>query len=76
VAFACGHFAQARQLATDVVAVDPYREAAWRLLMKLAHALGDNDRVIAAFRSCELALAELGARPSPTTVGLLRDFRG
>ncbi|MCU1607845.1 MAG: transcriptional activator domain protein [Modestobacter sp.] len=75
VAFAAGHFAPARRLAEAVVAVDPYREAAWRLLMKLAHALGDNDRVIAAFRACEQALAELGARPSTTTLALLRDFR-
>jgi DNA-binding SARP family transcriptional activator len=75
VAFAAGHFAQARRLAEAVVTVDPYREAAWRLLMKLAHALGDNDRVITAFRACEHALAELGARPSTTTLTLLRDFR-
>jgi DNA-binding SARP family transcriptional activator len=75
VAFAGGHFAQARALASDVVSADPYREAAWRLLMKLAHALGDNDGVIAAFRSCELALAELGARPSATTLALLHDCR-
>jgi DNA-binding SARP family transcriptional activator len=73
VAFATGSFDLARRLAAQVVADDPYREAGWRLLMRLAHALGDHDRVIAAFRSCEQALAELGARPSSTTRGLLRD---
>ena len=52
---------------------DPYREAAWRLLMRLADTLGDRDRVIAAYRSCEQALAEIGAQPSPTTKALLKD---
>jgi DNA-binding SARP family transcriptional activator len=43
--------------------------------MRLADTLGDRDRVIAAYRSCERALAEIGAQPSPTTMALLRDSR-
>lgn len=75
VALVVGQPAQARRLAEAVVAADPYREAAWRLLMRLAAAMGDHDRVIAAYRSCVAALQEIGAQPSGATVSLLRDFR-
>jgi ATP/maltotriose-dependent transcriptional regulator MalT/DNA-binding SARP family transcriptional activator len=74
-AFAVGRYPQATQLAEAVVQADPYREAAWRLLMRISATLGDWDRVIAAYRSCERALAELGAEPSAATSGLLRDTR-
>jgi predicted amino acid dehydrogenase len=43
--------------------------------MRLAHATGDSDRVLAAYRSCERALRELGAEPSATTSALVRDLR-
>ncbi len=43
--------------------------------MRVAGTLGDWDRVIAAYRSCERALAELGAEPSPATAALLRNSR-
>ncbi len=72
-AFGTGNYRLAAQLAEAVVKSDPYREAAWRLLMRLADTLGDRDRVIAAYRTCERALAEIGAQPSPTTRALLRD---
>ena len=55
--------------------LDPYREAAWRLQMRLASAVGDEDRVIGAFRGCERALAELGARPAGATRHLLDALR-
>jgi DNA-binding SARP family transcriptional activator len=74
-AFAAGRYQQAAQLAEAVARADPYREAAWRLLMRIAGTLGDWDRVIAAYRSCERALAELGTEPSPATAALLRDSR-
>jgi DNA-binding SARP family transcriptional activator len=43
--------------------------------MRVADTLGDRDRVIAAYRACERALAELGAEPSPATADLLRASR-
>lgn len=75
VAFTLGQLGQARRLAEQVVAADPYREAAWRLLMRLDAALGNHDGVIAAYRRCERALSEIGAQPSGAMVALLRDFR-
>jgi DNA-binding SARP family transcriptional activator len=74
-AFAAGRYQRAAQFAETVARADPYREAAWRLLMRVAGTLGDRDRVIAAYRSCARALAELGTEPSPATTALLRDAR-
>ncbi|MCW2943750.1 MAG: transcriptional activator domain protein [Actinoallomurus sp.] len=75
VAFAGGRCRQSARLVAEVLRADPFRESAWRLEMRIAHAVGDQDRVIAAYRACEQALAELGAQPAPTTVHLLRDLR-
>jgi DNA-binding SARP family transcriptional activator len=75
VARAIGQLGEARRLAEQVVTEDPYREAAWRLLMRLAAAMGDHDHVISAYRGCERALREIGAQPSSATVSLLQDFR-
>ncbi|NMO89396.1 BTAD domain-containing putative transcriptional regulator [Actinomycetospora sp. TBRC 11914] len=74
-AFATGGLRRAEELLDEVLRADPAREAGWRLRMRLAHAHGDPDRVLAAYRSCERALGELGAQPSATTVALLRDLR-
>ncbi|GEL23691.1 hypothetical protein PSU4_26450 [Pseudonocardia sulfidoxydans NBRC 16205] len=74
-AFATGSFRQAEELLAAVLRADPAREAGWRLQMRLAHAMGDSDRVLVAYRSCEGALRELGAEPSATTSALVRDLR-
>ncbi|MGD9988230.1 BTAD domain-containing putative transcriptional regulator [Pseudonocardia sp.] len=74
-AFATGSFRQAEDLLATVLRADPAREAGWRLQMRLAHAMGDSDRVLAAYRSCEGALREFGTEPSATTSALLRDLR-
>ena len=76
IAFTLNSFALAEQLATEVLRVDPFRETAWRLLMRTAHALGDHDRMTRAFRGAERALAEIGARPTPSTLELFANLRG
>jgi LuxR family transcriptional regulator, maltose regulon positive regulatory protein len=58
-----------------VFAIDPYRERAWRLAMRIVAAYGDDDRVIAVFRRCERALVEVGIAPSPSTRRLLDALR-
>ena len=65
----------AERLVAAVLRDDPYREAAWRLQMRLASAVGDEDRVIGAFRGCERALGELGTRPAGATRHLLDALR-
>lgn len=75
IAFACGDYRQAGRLTADVLRDDPFREAVWRLEMRIAHAMGAQDRVVAAYRACAQALGELGAKPAPTTERLLNDLR-
>jgi DNA-binding SARP family transcriptional activator len=73
--FAAGRYQEAEHLVGEVLRRDPFREAAWRLQMRLAGAVGDEDRVIGAFRRCERALDELGTSPSGTTRQLLDALR-
>ncbi|UOT08509.1 hypothetical protein MPY17_39630 (plasmid) [Rhodococcus opacus] len=75
VAFAQGDLRQAAALVEFVLTQDPYREGAWRLAMRLADANGDPDGVLAAYRSCRSALAELATEPCSTTLRLLDDLR-
>jgi DNA-binding SARP family transcriptional activator len=75
LAFAQGRYGEAERLIEAVLAADPTREGAWRLLMRLANALGDQDRVIRAYHACERALAAVGARPAASTRELLEHLR-
>ena len=75
LAFGLGDIERSAELTDTVLADDPYREAAWRLRMRLASALGNEDRVIDAFHGCERALGELGAAPSTATRQLLDALR-
>jgi hypothetical protein len=43
--------------------------------MRIASALGDEDRVIRTYSQCERALAEIGAAPAPATRELLARLR-
>jgi ATP/maltotriose-dependent transcriptional regulator MalT/DNA-binding SARP family transcriptional activator len=75
IAFSSGDYRQAARLTAEVLRADSFREAAWRLEMRIAHAMGAQDRVVAAYRACARALGELGAKPAPTTERLLNDLR-
>ena len=58
LALAAGDLELAQQLGREVLEADPYREAAWRLMMHIAALLGDPDGVIREYKACEHALAE------------------
>ncbi len=75
IALSTDDYRRAERLATEVLDADPFRESAWRLLMRTAHAVGDHDRVIGVYRACERALSEIGARPGTTTTELLANLR-
>jgi DNA-binding SARP family transcriptional activator len=70
-----GDYGLARKLATDVLRVDRFRETAWRVLMRVAAAVGDEDAVLRAYKACEAALAEINAQPSASTRRLLEHDR-
>jgi DNA-binding SARP family transcriptional activator len=75
LAFAAERYDEAERLAQAVLRTEPFRETAWRLTMRLANALGDDDGVIRAYHSCERALAQVGTTPSPSTRQLLERLR-
>jgi DNA-binding SARP family transcriptional activator len=75
LAFAAERYDEAEKLADEVLSVEPFRETAWRLTMRIANVLGDNDGVIRAYHACERALAQVGTTPSPSTRGLLKRLR-
>jgi len=75
LALATGRYELAERLADRILGRDPFREGAWRVRMRLANALGDDDDVIASFRRCREALAEVGATPSHSTRVLLEQLR-
>ncbi|MDT5110752.1 MAG: hypothetical protein QOE20_2642 [Mycobacterium sp.] len=70
-----GDYSGAERLATRILDVEPFQEAAWRLTMRIAGALGDDKAVVRAYRECERALAGIGATPSPSTRQLLERLR-
>jgi DNA-binding SARP family transcriptional activator len=55
------------RLCEQATAIDPFCEVAWRVWMRAANALGDDDGVLTAFQGCETALAQIDATPSPST---------
>jgi ATP/maltotriose-dependent transcriptional regulator MalT/DNA-binding SARP family transcriptional activator len=75
LAFAAERYAQAQALIERALDDDPAREEAWRVRMRIAAAMGDQHGVIAAFRRCELALAQLPTTPARTTLQLLETLR-
>jgi DNA-binding SARP family transcriptional activator len=75
LAFTGQRYEQAAYLAEEVVARDPFKESAWRLLMRIAGAVGDEDWVVTSFRRCIGALNELGVAPSDATRGLFDRLR-
>lgn len=74
-AFEAGALIKARDLLQKVLRRDPYREASWRLQMRLASAIGDEEAVLAAYGSCEAALTALGVATSQATRDLLVALR-
>jgi DNA-binding SARP family transcriptional activator len=74
-AFEVGDYHAAESLVRRVLDEDPFRESAWRLLMRVAAALGHGDRVIAHFRNLERALDSVHAKPADSTRRLLEQLR-
>lgn len=76
LALLASRYHEAARLVEQILEHDPFREGAHRLEMRIAGAIGDGDRVIAAYRRCESSLGELGIAPSNSTRQLLATLRG
>ena len=75
IAYSLGQFTLALDATETVLRTDPYREAAWRLSMRIASALGDQDGVVTALKECSRALSALGTEPSTSTRRLVEQLR-
>jgi hypothetical protein len=75
LALTLGRHVEANELVSLVLTADRLREASWRLKMRIAGGLGDDDGVLAAFHECEQALATLGTGPASSTRQLLERLR-
>jgi ATP/maltotriose-dependent transcriptional regulator MalT len=75
LSFGEARYDDAARLTDQVLRADPYREAAWRLSMRIAQARGDEDGVLRAYQGCESALADLRAVPAASTRQLLDKLR-
>jgi DNA-binding SARP family transcriptional activator len=75
LAFATGRYVEAEQLAKQVIDAQPYREATWCLMMRIANARGDQDGVLTAYHRCAEALGDLQTAPTKTTKRLLDQLR-
>ncbi|MGE5250927.1 MAG: tetratricopeptide repeat protein [Bacteroidota bacterium] len=65
---------EALRTARQIPAVDPYREEAYRLLMRIHAALGDRLSVHRQYQACKSSLALLGLSPSAETEQLHLDL--
>ena len=75
LAYQFGRYAQADTLLRSLLIDDPLREEAWRLRVRLVHALADFDAVLETYRGCQAALATIGLEPAPSTVRLVEELR-
>jgi DNA-binding SARP family transcriptional activator len=76
VAIANGEPALAAQFAEEAVSLEPFREGAWRRLIRAHQGAGDRVAAVRAYERCRRLLAdELGVAPSPETEVLHRALR-
>nr|WP_245357064.1 BTAD domain-containing putative transcriptional regulator [Paeniglutamicibacter kerguelensis] len=75
LAFEQGSFARADKFARAVLSEEPLREAAWRLRMRTAAAIGSSDDVLTIYTECVTAITAIGAEPARETRMLLEQLR-
>ncbi len=66
-----GRFAEATEILRTLLRAEPWREAAYRQMMKALTAMGRRAEALHLYRQCEALLQrELDVRPSPETIAL------
>lgn len=71
IALSAGDLVTADEFAARAITSDPFREAAWRVRMRVAIDRGDADKSLRLYRSCVTLLAEIGVRPEVATTNLV-----
>jgi DNA-binding SARP family transcriptional activator len=75
LSFGSGEYELSEQLVAEVLSADRFHEGAWRVRMRIARALGDEEGVVRAYHACDSALAALSTGPSQSTRALLARSR-
>jgi len=75
LAFRMNRYREAKGLVDHVLRDDPYREQAWQLAIKLAHASGSDDAVLALYQRYVARMRELGVPPSDEVRRLVTQLR-
>ncbi|MFJ4467212.1 BTAD domain-containing putative transcriptional regulator [Streptomyces sp. NPDC089424] len=75
LAYRMNRYREAKGLADRVLRDDPYREQAWQLAIRLAHASGTDDAVLALYQRYVARMRELGVPPSDEVRRLVMQLR-
>ena len=75
-AYACGEYCTCLEYAGRLLALDPCREDAHRLMMRCEVHLGERAQALRQYHVCaDVLRAEFGAAPEPATVALYEQVR-
>ncbi|MFD7445113.1 BTAD domain-containing putative transcriptional regulator [Streptomyces sp. NPDC059909] len=75
LAYRMNRYREAKGLVDSVLREDPYREQAWQLAIRLAHASGSDDGVLALYQQYVARMRELGVPPSDEVRRLVMQLR-
>lgn len=75
IAFRLSRYREAKGLVDNVLRDDPYREQGWQLAIRLAHASGSDDAVLALYQRYVARMRELGVPPSDEVRRLVTRLR-
>ncbi|RZB19481.1 hypothetical protein StrepF001_11860 [Streptomyces sp. F001] len=75
LAYRMNRYREAKELVDRVLREDPYREQAWQLAIRLAHASGSDDAVLALYQRYVARMRDLGVPPSDEVRRLVMQLR-
>lgn len=75
LAYRMNRYREAKGLVDGVLREDPYREQAWQLAIRLAHASGTDDGVLALYQRYVARMRDLGVPPSDEVRRLVMQLR-
>jgi DNA-binding SARP family transcriptional activator len=74
---AAGRHTDALEAGHAALAIEPYRESAYRALIRAYMAEGNSASALALYRRCQrLLMGDLGVRPTPQIQALVRTITG
>jgi DNA-binding SARP family transcriptional activator len=75
MAYRLNRYREAKALVDEVLREDPYREQGWQVAIRIAHASGSDDAVLAHYQRYVGRMRELGVAPSDEVRRLVTQLR-